>query len=168
MYATPQNVKLQEVEFRVKDSPGRWGKNSGEETIDGFEDLLEKIEKRYKPHSICLLRIMGHGSPGDTTIGVSHPDSFDELYRNNNARSRSITARLKKMLSDDAVVEFRMCDVGQNGGKGKNGPEVAQKIANHLGCRVKVFTEKINPYGGNDIWWFIPAKYDIYNPNLEK
>ncbi len=105
---------------------------------------------------------------GSSRIGVSHPDSFDELYRNNNARSRSITARLKKMLSDVAVVEFRMCDVGQNGGKGKNGPEVAQKIANHLGCRVKVFTERINPYGGKDIWWFIPAKYDIYNPNLEK
>ena len=169
MRAAPQYVKLQEVEFRVKDSPGRWGKKSGEETIDGFEDLLEKIEKRYKPHSISHLRIMGHGRPGDTTIGVVHPDSFDDLYRNNCKRSRTITARLKNMLSDNAVLEFRMCDVGLIGEDGKNGPAVAQKIANHLGCRVKVFTEKINPYGGkNNIFWFIPARHDIYKPKLEK
>ena len=41
-----------------------------------------------------------------------------------------------------------MCSVGVKGEKAdENGPEFAQKLANLLGCRVKVYLEPVSPYG---------------------
>ena len=68
------------------------------------------------------------------------------------------------MLSGHSILEFRMCNVGL----GKEGAEFAQRLANLLGCRVKVFTEEIHPYGGQYRTRILPAKYEIYEPNLEK
>ena len=78
-------------------------------------------------------------------------------------------ATLKKMLSSHAILELRMCNVGSVGEQEEeNGPVFAQKLANLLGRRIKVFTEKVNPYGGKHVFWFFPANYDIYAPDLEK
>ena len=56
------------------------------------------------------------------------------------------------MLSSHSMIEFRMCNVGAKGkGAHENGPEFAQKLANLLGCRVKVYLEPVNPYGWSDI-----------------
>ena len=52
------------------------------------------------------------------------------------------------MLSHHAILELRMCDVGVKGkDEDENGPVFAQKLANLLGCRVKVYLEPVNPYG---------------------
>ena len=43
------------------------------------------------------------------------------------------------MLSTHAILELRMCSVGEKKNEDENGPEFAQKLANLLGCRVKVY-----------------------------
>ena len=80
------------------------------------------------------------------------------------------------MLSSHSMIEFRMCNVGAKGkGAHENGPEFAQKIANLLGCRVKVYLEPVSPYGlrptmDKEGKKFIPenfaqwAEYEIYAP----
>ena len=74
------------------------------------------------------------------------------------------------MLSSHSMIEFRMCNVGAKGkGAHENGPEFAQKLANLLGCRVKVYLEPVNPYGWSDIKggkgnFGRRAEYEIYAP----
>ena len=83
---------------------------------------------------------------------------------------------LKKMLSSHAILELRMCSVRVKGkDENENGPDFAQKLANLLGCRVKVYLEPVNPYGRKPIVdkenkKIMPenfgqmAEYEIYAP----
>ena len=58
---TDYTFEGKEVEFRVAGAPGRLGILGGGSSIDGFEEMLNKLEKNNPPHSIGLLRILGHG-----------------------------------------------------------------------------------------------------------
>ena len=151
-----------EIEFRVAGSPGRLGRLGGGRSIDGFEEMLDKMEKNNPPHSIGLLRIIGHGSPGTAAVGLVLQDDFSDLLEYENPSNQKKIARLRKMLSNHAMFELRMCNVGLAGEKpGENGPVFAQKLANLLWCRVKVYLEPVNAYGSNPENWFLPSKYEI-------
>ncbi len=158
-----------EVEFYVKGSYRKFGNYlGGGYEINGFESLLKQLEDNYSPHSIGLLRIMGHGDFASTSIGGD--DNFQMLVGLTNSRDERIISRLKRMLSSHSMIEFRMCNVGAKGeGAHENGPEFAQKLANLLGCRVKVYLEPVNPYGWSNIKggkgnFGRRAEYEIYAP----
>ena len=164
---TDNTFEGKEVEFRVAGAPGRLGIIGGGSSIDGFEEMLSKLEKNYPPHSTGLLRIIGHGKPGTAAVGLVFQDAFSDLLEHDNPINRKKVARLRKMLSNHAMLELRMCNVGLAGkGPGENGPVFAQKLANLLWCRVKVYLEPVNAYGLNPDNFFRPSKYEIYQPCL--
>ena len=165
-----------EVEFYVKGGPKKFENHLGVGyEVDGFESLLKQLEDNYPPHSIGNLRIIGHGDFASTPIG-GDSDTFQALIGSIIPRHKRIVSRLKRMLSSHSIIEFRMCNVGGKGGKGdENGPEFAQRLANLLGCRAKVYLEPVNPYGWRPIAdkedkKIMPgnfgrqAEYEIYAP----
>lgn len=161
-----------EVEFYVKGSDKKFENYLGfGYEIDGFMSLVDLLEKNFEPHSIGLLRIIGHGGPASAEIGGPEQDNFQRFFgKLKDPMTIKAISTLKKMLSSHAILELRMCSVGAKGkGEDENGPEFAQKLANLLGCRVKVYLEPVNPYGwsnikggkGNIGRW---AGYEIYAP----
>ena len=125
------------ITAKVKGAPGPY---FGTDLVfSGSEDLISKLEKKNPPHSIGRLVLINHGKPGEIPIGSGDQlENFDK-----HPVHRANIQRLKKLLSPHAIVEIRMCDVG-TGNKGKI---AGQKLADMLGCRVKVYEESVTAHG---------------------
>ena len=156
--------KGHKVQFHVKGSPspGIFAESS---SIDGIEDLLTQLEKKYPAGSIEHLIITNHSGDGNST-SLTEKDSTNpyDLYHIGNRPNQNNLARLKKMLAPNATIELRMC----RDAEGKEGKERLQHIADVTGCKVIGYENKVNPIGGKaPRTIYMPGK-KIFYPNIEK
>ena len=124
------------VTAKVKGAPGPY---FGTDLVfDGFKDLINQLEKRNPPRSIGRLVLINHGKPGEIPVGKGDQlENFDK-----HPAHRANIQRLRRLLSPHAIVEIRMCDVGS----GDVGRIAGQKLADMLGCRVKVYEESVTAH----------------------
>ncbi len=150
------------VQFHVVGSPPL-PKVLGESTVfNGINDLVTQLEKKYPKHSIEHLIISNHS--GGAGCVPTNKDGDDELRHLHLKQNANLLERLKKMLSENAILELRMCRVGED----EYGSSIAQDIANAIGCRVIVYRNKVNPAGGKAPFTFLLPGKKVYSPQIEK
>ena len=139
------------VTAKVKGAPGPY---FGTDLVfDGSEDLISQLEKRNPPHSIGRLVLINHGRPGEIPVGKGDQlENFDK-----HPVHRANIQRLRKLLSPYAIVEIRMCDVGS----GDGGRIAGQKLADMLGCRVKVYEESVTAHATRP--WIKKGPFSLQN-----
>ena len=134
---TAKKVAVHSVTIRTKDSPGIGGIR-----VNSIDDMLSRLEKEYAPGTISELIITGHGEfSGEFEIG-GKADRLDLM-------SDEQISRLKKLLMPNAVIDIRMC----YGIQDSKGEEVAQRLANRLGCQVRAYANQVSPLGTAPAPW---------------
>ena len=107
--------------------------------FDGIDDLIKQLEQRkYLPHSIDKLVIIGHGG-GDNDYKMGSGD-LDQL----NSITDEQVRQLKNFLHTDSVVDIRMCRAAS----GVEGKKTAQMLANKLNCTVIAHEGYVSEKGG--------------------
>ena len=145
--------------------------------IESVEDMVRQIEaKKYRPHSIISITIIGHGSHNTFPMGKSEQGVESTIHD----FKGKLVDRLKFYLHQDCVIEFRFCKAAE----GESGKNIAQDFANKVGCDVIAYEGPVNPNGKSPIYtprdedemdepWtsrlFLDPKPQIFHPkSLEK
>ena len=106
-------------------------------TIDGYDDLINQLKKRYTP--VKKLVLIGHNaSPGTMNIGSGC--TLDELTSNQ-------VARLKKYLAPDCIIYVRACHDAQ----GIDAQKKYKRFAKRIKCLVVAYQGLVTPLGTGKI-----------------
>ena len=126
-----QKTKLKSATVRVEGAPGLGGIK-----INSTDDMLDKLEKQYAAGTLSELVIVNHGEfAGEFELG-SRGSRLDLM-------TSEQMKRLKKLLAPDAIIDIRMC----YGISEQHGEQVAQDLANKLGCKIKAYANQVSPFG---------------------
>ena len=146
------------VHFHVKGSPKLSKLFGGSQEFYGLNNLLDKLEKGYPPHSISYLIISNHGYDDCFDLG-----NGDDLKHIGNRVNKENLQRLQRMLAPNATIEIRMCQTVN-----EKGMASVQHIADVIGCIIIAYRNKVNIIGGKAVWSLkFPGK-TIFYPKVDK
>ena len=144
--------------FHVKGSPKLSKLFGGSQEFYGLNNLLDKLEKSYPPHSISYLIISNHGYDDCFDLG-----NGDDLKHIGNRGNKENLQRLQRMLAPDATIEIRMCQTANDKGMAS-----VQHIADVIGCKIIAYRNKVNIIGKKAVWSLkFPGK-TIFTPKVDK
>lgn len=127
----PKKSKVKSATVRVEGVRGLGGIK-----ITSADDMLDKLEKQYAPGTLSELIIINHGEfAGEFELG-SRASRLDLM-------TPEQIKRLKKLLAPNAIIDLRMC----YGISSEYGEQVAQDLANKLGCRIRAYARQVSPFG---------------------
>jgi len=150
-------LRITVVEKATQDDRYNWWSarmRSGESKAESVKDMVDKVLARLgEDDSILRLTLIGHGSPGNLSmgdgksrevgkhIGIDNPDEWvDELER------------LRDRFSSDALLTLRGCKAGE----GSRGRRLVDLLHAKLGVKVRAPTGTTTPLWIRGHWTRAP------------
>jgi len=139
-------LRITVVEKADQDDPYNWWSariRSAASKAESVEDMVDKVLARLgEDDSIGRLTLIGHGSPGNLSMGdqKEHVEGKHIGIANQDEWGEDID-RLKPRFSNDALLTLRGC----NAGRGSEGRELVDLLHAKLGVKVRAPTGPTTP-----------------------
>ena len=139
-------LRITVVEKAEQDDPYNWWSaklRSGESKAESVEDMVDKVLAGLgADDSIGRLTLIGHGSPGNLSMGdqKEHVEG-KHIGLANQAEWGGDIDRLQPRFSSDALLTLRGCNVG----RGPEGRELVDLLHEKLGVKVRAPTGPTTP-----------------------
>ena len=104
--------------------------------------MIETLYKEnFRPHSIDHLIIIAHsGKDNNYPVERKNGENTENMADLSDYQAKE----LKRFLNRKSVVELRMCRAASD----EDGMDTAQRLADKLGCTVRVYGGFVSPSGG--------------------